>query len=99
VYESAAYITVGTGVGVGLVVNNKTVHGLVHPEMGHISVPRAPHETLSRGVCPYHESCVEGYVCSAALAKRFNVKASELASTSDDDDVRKKKRRFFIIYI
>ena len=78
-------------------INNKAVHGLLHPEMGHINVPRAPTEVLARGVCPFHASCVEGYVSSAALAKRFGVDASQLASIKDDDDVSAQKKSFFFL--
>ena len=56
--KSCAYITVGTGIGVGLVIDGKTVHGLLHPEAGHIRTGREPGDEFE-GTCPYHGDCVE----------------------------------------
>lgn len=84
---SCAYITVGTGVGVGLVVNGKPVHGMLHPEGGHIQVARMEGDTF-QSVCPFHKgTCVEGMVCTKALSGRAGVPASELASLPDDHEV------------
>jgi len=85
--SSCAYITVGTGVGVGVVVNGKPVHGLIHPEVGHVSPPRHPSDTAFKGTCPYHSACVEGLVSSGALSSRVGIPASELASLPDDHPV------------
>jgi fructokinase len=83
---SCAYITVGTGVGVGLVVNGATTIGLVHPEAGHIQVPRFKNDTFS-GTCPYHGSCVEGMCSSGALAARHGCSMKDLPSLPDDDPI------------
>ena len=84
---SSAYITVGTGVGVGLVVNGKPVHGMLHPEGGHIQVARMDGDTFE-SVCPFHKgTCVEGMVCTKALSARANVPASELATLPDEHKV------------
>jgi fructokinase len=76
--SSCAYITVGTGVGVGLVVNGRTVHGRMHPEAGHVLVPpllkNDSFEGYSWGMdtCPYHGmNTVEGTTCSVALVERL----------------------------
>jgi len=89
---SLAYCTVGTGVGVGILTQNQLIHGHLHPEGGHVYVPRAPGDSKEEfeGTCPYHGDCLEGLVASAALAKRKQIPARELASLSDDDDLWKK---------
>lgn len=74
------YLTVGTGVGGGVLVNGRLLHGLLHPEIGHLMVPppqnsKAIHHACH---CPFHASCVEGYVSGAALATRWGAKADKL---------------------
>lgn len=64
-----AYVTVGTGVGVGAIVGDRTVHGRGHGEMGHLRVPRLPGDDWP-GICSFHGDCVEGLACGVAIAKR-----------------------------
>jgi len=68
--DSFVYLTVGTGVGGSLVVNGSCQNGLLHPEMGHIHVPRAPGDDFD-GVCPYHGDCLEGLASAPAIAARW----------------------------
>lgn len=70
--DSCLYITVGTGIGAGAVVGGKLIHGLSHPEMGHLLVPRHPEDTY-QGTCPYHQDCLEGLAAGPAIVKRWNV--------------------------
>ena len=73
------YITVGTGIGGGAIIDGSPVHGLAHPEMGHISVPQHPDESLA-SLCPHHDSCLEGLASGPAIAARAGRAAGELAN-------------------
>jgi len=75
---SFVYVTVGTGIGGGAVVDGNPLHGLVHPEMGHVPVARKPGDGFS-GTCPFHGDCFEGMACGPALAQRWSIPAARLA--------------------
>jgi len=76
-----AYVTVGTGIGVGSIVDGRSIAGLGHSEAGHLRVARLPHD-LFPGVCPYHGDCVEGLASGPAVAAR----AGKSAEALPDDD-------------
>lgn len=78
--DNFAYVTVGTGVGVGLIVAGRPVLGFGHPELGHVRVARAPGDGWP-GSCPYHRDCIEGLVSGPAIGKRAGVSPEELAPT------------------
>ena len=82
---SAVYINVGMGVGGGLYLNGQPVHGLLHPEVGHMLLRPHPMDPLPQGICPYHESCLEGLASGPAVAKRAGV--AEIGDLQDDDPV------------
>jgi fructokinase len=71
------YLTVGTGIGGGAVVGGRVAHGLVHPEIGHMSVPRRPGDEYA-GHCPFHGACWEGMASGSAIAGRWGRRAEEL---------------------
>ncbi len=75
--DSVIYITIGTGVGVGVSVNGKLLHGMLHPEGGHILLERHP-EDPEGGICPYHKNCLEGFASGPSIEKRWGKKAIEL---------------------
>lgn len=79
---SALYITIGTGVGVGVYVNGGLLHGLVHPEGGHVLLARHPKDTY-KGHCPFHENCMEGLASGPAVEERWGDKAYNLADRQE----------------
>jgi len=68
---SAVYVTIGTGIGGGAVVNGRPVHGLVHPEMGHARIPHDRTADPFGGACPHHGDCWEGLAAAPALTARW----------------------------
>ncbi len=75
--DSCVYYTIGTGVGLGIYTEGKLVHGLVHPEGGHIMTRRHPDDHFA-GSCPYHGDCLEGIAAGPAIERRWKMKGSEL---------------------
>lgn len=77
--DSCLYITVGTGIGAGAIVQGKLLQGQSHPEMGHILVRRHPDDQY-QGKCPYHHDCLEGLAAGPAIEERWGEKGTQLAS-------------------
>jgi fructokinase len=78
--DSLVYMTVGTGVGVGVIVHQCTLHGLIHPEVGHLFIPHSWADDPFEGVCPYHGDCLEGLTSGPAMARRWGVRAEDLVT-------------------
>jgi fructokinase len=76
--DTFIYLTIGTGIGGGGLVNGELMHGLLHPEMGHIPLPRDSGTDPFEGICPYHGDCFEGLASGPAIEKRWGQKAETL---------------------
>ena len=75
--DNCVYITVGTGIGAGVLVEGNLVHGLLHPEVGHMFVKRHPKDEFN-GTCPYHGDCLEGLACGPAISSRWGYQGKQL---------------------
>lgn len=78
--DTFIYLTVGTGIGGGGLSRGRRLRGLIHPEMGHVRVPRAEGDSFD-GVCPYHGDCLEGMASGPAIHARTGLPPRELEPT------------------
>lgn len=72
------YLTIGTGIGGGGMVNSELMHGLTHPEMGHVWIPHDREADPFEGRCPFHGDCFEGLACGPAIGDRWGQPAEDL---------------------
>lgn len=77
--DNFVYLTVGTGIGGGTMINGRLVHGLIHPEMGHMRVPHDFSTDGFAGSCPYHGDCLEGLASGPAIEQRWGSSPETLA--------------------
>lgn len=76
--HSYVYLTIGTGIGGGVVINNQIIKGHLHPEIGHISVHQERSDTFA-GACPFHTNCIEGFASGEAIFQRWGARAETLS--------------------
>ncbi len=77
--SSLVYLTIGTGLGGGLLIDGRPVHGRLHPEIGHILTRRAPGDQFG-GACPFHGDCIEGLISGPAIERRLGFPAAAAAA-------------------
>ncbi|MGA0845871.1 MAG: ROK family protein, partial [Luteolibacter sp.] len=75
--SNSAYVTSGPGSGAGFIVDGKLLHGSIHPEFGHLKLPRLAGDDFS-GICPYHADCLEGMASGPAIQQRWSMSAADL---------------------
>ncbi|RKM57773.1 ROK family protein [Butyrivibrio sp. XB500-5] len=80
--QNALYLTIGTGIGGGVMTNGKLLHGMLHPELGHIKMQPAPGDDY-KGKCPYHGTCFEGMAAGPAIEDRWGKKGYDLADKEE----------------
>jgi len=78
-YKNCMYITIGTGIGGGVIVNNELIHGSLHTEIGHILLPIEKDDRDHKTSCPYHNNCFEGLASGPSLKNRWGINASKLS--------------------
>jgi fructokinase len=76
--DTFIYLTIGTGIGGGGIVNGHLMHGLVHPEMGHMRIPHDPQSDPFEGSCSFHKDCWEGLASGESLEKRWGKRPEDL---------------------
>jgi fructokinase len=76
--DTCIYLTVGTGIGGGALVNGRLLHGLLHPEMGHMRIPHDRERDPFPGICPYHGDCLEGLASGPAIETRWEQRGETL---------------------
>jgi fructokinase len=76
--DTLVYFTIGTGIGAGVIIQGRLVHGLVHPEAGHMRIPHDRKKDPFPGICPFHGDCFEGLASGPALGQRWRRPADTL---------------------
>ncbi|MCO6046415.1 ROK family protein [Aeoliella sp. ICT_H6.2] len=76
--DTFIYMTIGTGIGGGGMIGGRLMHGLIHPEMGHMRLPRNAEVDPFAGACPFHGDCLEGLASGPAIEKRWGTSAKQL---------------------
>jgi fructokinase len=85
--DSMAYVTIGTGIGGGVISRGAPLHGLMHPEMGHMHPRRHPSDQSFAGVCPFHGDCLEGLASGPAIVARCGCELKDIAPAHPQWDI------------
>lgn len=91
------YLTIGTGIGGGGMINGKLLHGLLHPEMGHIFIPHDVKTDPYEGICPFHKDCFEGLASGPSLKDRWSEPGENLSENHKAWDLEAKYISFALI--
>lgn len=81
--SEVVYVTIGTGVGGGIISGGRLIKGGIHPEVGHMLLPRHPEDMMFAGACPFHGGCLEGLAAGPSMKSRWGVPAETL----EDDHI------------
>jgi len=79
--DHVLYMTIGTGIGGGFIIKGKPLHGLLHPEMGHMRIPHNWKQDPFAGICPFHGDCLEGLASGPAIYERWGIPGESLPAT------------------
>jgi fructokinase len=80
--SDAIYLTIGTGIGGGVMAGGKLLHGMLHPELGHIRLAKEEKDP-GKSVCPFHDNCLEGLASGPSIEKRWGKRAVDLADNPE----------------
>ena len=80
--ENVVYITIGTGIGIGVITEGKLLHGMMHPEGGHMIIARKENDNIENN-CPYHKNCLEALANGPSIKKRYGKEANELKENNE----------------
>ena len=86
-YSNIAYITIGTGIGIGLILNGKPYYGNLHSEGGHMIVNKIKKDKNFEGVCNFHKNCYEGFCTNYSISKRLNIGINYLKNLHEDLEI------------
>jgi len=88
--KNLVYVTIGTGIGGGVISGGQVHTGIRHPEIGHISVPKHPEDLDFNGICPFHGDCIEGLASGPAISARWGQPLSDITYPHIAHDIQSR---------